>query len=209
MAGASLQAQVQPVAKSAFIATFQGYADKAGIADLFANRFAPDFATAVAEYFAMCIGLPPGGPIQAASPTKLEQDIANAGKNAFKETFQGYDDKYDIATKFGNGLKPIAAAIASWVPLNMTTPAAPPAIPVSPGGPIIWSSSTQIVPVTFSASRTAWQNTFLDDKGMPGVSDTYNISTIFATIFQQVGEFIGIYMSTCQSLPGGGPLQTP
>lgn len=205
----SLKAQVQPVAQQAFKATFLGYDDPNNIATLFAQTFAPKFATAVATYLTLCVGLPPGGPIQAGQTQQLEQDIANAGKEAFKATFIGYEDRHDIATKFGNELKPIAAAIASWVPQNMTIPAAPPAIPVSPGGPVIASPSASVVPVCFKCGKKAFEATFIDQDGSAKGAgwDSMNIATIFATTFQNIGNFIGIYMQTVTSLPGGGPLQ--
>lgn len=204
----SLSAQVLPVAQQSFKATFLGYDDPYAIAQLFAQSFAPDFATAVFNYVKLCTGLPPGGPVQAGSTQQLEQDLFEAGKKAFKATFRGYEDKFDIATKFGTELKPIASSIASWMSQNMTIPAAPPAIPVSPGGPLIVVPSASVVPVCFACGKKAFEATFVDDKGTQQVSyDSKGIATIFATTFQQIGNFLAPYLQTCTSLPGGGPLQ--
>lgn len=203
MPGSTLQAQVQPIAYQAFTAMFRGEIDRPNIAIKFANEFSSKFATGIASYIATCIGLPVGGPITAAPTLQLEQSLFVAGHDALIATFQNEPDTYNIATLFGNEFKPFAAAVASWIPTNLTLLATPPTIPTSPGGPVIAMTSMQTVPVMYSCAQRAMTATFRGER------DTYMLANIFATIMQNIGSLLYTYMQTCSSLPGGGNIIAP
>lgn len=203
MPGATLQAAVQPIAYQAYIATFQGELDRPRIASKFANKFSQLFATGVTSYIATCTGLPVGGPITAGPTATLEQSLFEAGRQALIETFQGESDPKNIAIKFGNGFKPYAAAVAAWIPTNLTVPASPPVLPLSPGGPVIAMTSASTMPVMFACAQQAFINTF------EGEADLRGIALMFANIMQNAGNLLYTYMQTCSSLPGGGPIVTP
>jgi hypothetical protein len=200
---AVFQQAVQSIAENSFKATFQGESDDNNLALKFAMKFAQSLAIATKSYFAQCIGLPVGGPVTPAPPATFTTDIMNAGKDALIETFQGENDDKQLALLFGQGLMTIAAAVASWIPMNMTIPAAPPAMPLSPGGPVIAIPSASVVPQVFTAAQTAYINTF------QGQSTAPPLEILFATQFQQIGLEFGNLMTRCTSLPGGGTLIVP
>jgi hypothetical protein len=76
---------------------------------------------------------------------------------------------------------------------------------------VIASPSASVVPVCFQCGKKAFEATFIGQDGSAKGAgwDSMNIATIFATTFQNIGNFIGTYMQTVTSLPGGGPLQAP
>jgi hypothetical protein len=194
------QQQAKTISENAFKATFQGEKDDNNLASKFSGKFSPAMATATKTYFSQCMGLPIGGPIVPAPPATFANDIMKAGKDAFEATFQGEKDDNKLALLFGQGLMSIAAAVAGWIPMNMTIPAAPPTIPLSPGGAVIFAPSASVVPACLSAGMTAFKNTF------QGQATSPPLEVSFANIFQQLGLEFGNMMSRTMSLPGGGAL---
>ena len=199
-----MSAVLKPIAisisTSAFMATFLGFADVNLISVKFGNKFGDLFTTALKTYVSKCTGLPVGGPVVSYSTSDLQNDLYKAGKEAFTQTFQGFEDVNQLAHKFGTELKPMADIISSYMKTCMTTPAVPPAVPVSPGGPLITIPSAICVPVFLSCSQKGFMATF------QGFADTLGISVLFGTIFSTLGTEVGNYASRCKSAPGGGPL---
>lgn len=195
---ATLQQQSYTIAKNAFIATFVDSRDENSVIEKFSKRWSQDFSKAIQKYVGMCTGIYPGGPVVAASPTTLEQDIFNAAKNALKETYLSNEYDNQVEIDFGNGMKTAAASVAAYMGTCQTILGVYPTF-MSPGGPIIAPPSTSCIPAFKSASHLALTNTF--QKG-----DKQGIAQIFSNIFQQTGSLIGTYVAGCTSLPGGGPL---
>lgn len=192
---------VQPIATKSLTVCFDNLLDNQGIAIKFGDKFADLFSKAVQSYVGMCTGLPIGGPVTRATTVQLEQDLYEAGKQAFTETFIGYDDMNKLADKFGTQLKPIAASIASWIATCQTVLATPPTVSVSPGGPLIVTPSLTVMPAMLQCSRLAIQATF------QGQQDPNNIAELFATQFSLIAPTISTYVQEAVSLPGGGLLQ--
>lgn len=187
------------IAKNAFTGTFIDLRDENGVIDKFANTWSQKFSLAVQKYMSQCIGLPTGGPVTPAVTTTLQQDIYNAARDALKATYLSNDYDNEVENQFAQGISTVASIISSYMATVMTILASPPTIPVSPGGPLIASSSSMCTPVFYSSAMQALLSTF--QKG-----DIGGVATRFASIWQQHGELIGQYVMTCSSLPGGGPL---
>jgi hypothetical protein len=197
---AAFQSQVKNISEQAFKATFQGEKDDNQLATKFSMTFSQKLTLATKTYFSQCIGLPIGGAIVPAPPAQFATDIMNAGKDALTDTFQGEKDDNQLAMLFGQGLMTIASAVASWIPTNLTLPAIPPTMPLSPGGAVIAMPSASVVPACLTAAQTAYRNTFQGQTSAPP------LEMIFATTFQQIGAEFGNMMSRVMSLPGGGAL---
>lgn len=199
MSVALLKQQSYTIAKNAFTGSFVDSRDENGVIEKFANTWSSKFSTAVQKYVGQCIGLPTGGPVTPFATTTLEMDIYNAAVDALKSTYLSSDYDNDVEVQFGNGMKTVAPIISSYMTTVMTILASPPVIPLSPGGPLIATTSSMCTPVFYSAAQMALLGTFLN-------GDVGGVVARFASIWQQHGELIGQYVMTCSSLPGGGPL---
>lgn len=194
-----LQQKSYSIAKNAFIGTFIDSRDEKGIIDKFASTWSKKFSIAVQKYVEQCIGLPVGGPVIPYKITQLKQDIYDAAKDALKSTYLSSDYTTQVENQFAECISIVASIISSYMGTVATTPAAPPTVPVSPGGPLIASTSSMCTPVFNSSAIQALLSTFPN-------GDVGGIATRFASIWQQHGELIGEYVMTCSSLPGGGNL---
>lgn len=191
---------VRSIAYNAKKATHAGQNDMYDTAGLFADTFANIFAPAIQTYFMTCVGLPIGGPVSPGDAASLSNSIVNAAEQAMIAEFRGASDISNIAKLFALQFAPLSAAIAAYTPTIMTIMATPPAMPISPGGPVIAVPSATITPVALSCAQFAMIASF------QGQLDT-GIATLFAAIFSQIGLTIGTYAAEAISLPGGGPLQ--
>lgn len=200
MPAVTLKQQVQPIAKAAIVATFQGQIDKNNIADKFAKKFAEGFANAIYSYVGMCTVLPTGGPVTAATTSKLQQDLIQTAKDAFIAMFQNEQDKNNIADKFSKPFGNFAMSMASYMPTCIVTPSAPPVIPLTPGNFIVCPPSTVCVPSMYQAAYQGMTDSF------QGESDDMQLANLFATQMQNIGNCIQPYVLTCAPLPGGGNL---
>lgn len=200
MPAVTLKQQVQPIAKAAIVATFQGQIDKNNIADKFAKKFAEGFANAIYSYVGMCTVLPTGGPVTAATTSKLQQDLIQTAKDAFIAMFQNEQDKNNIADKFSKQFGNFALSMASYMPTCIVTPSAPPLIPLTPGNFIVCPPSTVCVPSMYQAAYQGMTDSF------QGESDDMQLANLFATQMQNIGNYIQPYVLLCQPLPGGGNL---
>lgn len=199
MSVSMLKSRSRQIAKNAFIGTFIDFRDENGVIDKFANTWSQKFSVAVQKYVGQCIGLPVGGPVTPPKTTTLQQDIYNAARDALKATYLSNDYNNDVENQFAQSISTVASIISSYIATVMTTPAAPPTIPLSPGGPLIASTSSMCTPVFNTSAMQALLSTFQN-------GDVGGVVTRFASVWQQHGELIGQYVMTCSSLPGGGPL---
>lgn len=199
MSVSMLKTRSRQIAKNAFTGTFIDSRDENKVIDAFADVWSQKFSVAVQKYVGICTGLPIGGPVIPASITTLQKDIYDAAKSALKATYLSNDYDNKVEDIFAQNISQVASIISSYMGTVATTPASPPVVHVSPGGPLIASSSSMCTPVFRTTGQAALLATFA--KG-----DIGGIATRFASIWQQHGELIGQYVMTCSSLPGGGPL---
>lgn len=199
MSVSMLKSRSQQIAKNAFTGTFIDSRDENKVIDAFADVWSQKFSIAIQKYVGICTGLPIGGPVIPASITTLQKDIYDAAKSALKATYLSNDYDNKVEDLFAQNISQVASIISSYMGTVATTPAAPPVVPVSPGGPLIASSSSMCTPVFRTTGQAALLATFAE-------GDIGGIATRFASIWQQHGELIGQYVMTCSSLPGGGPL---
>lgn len=200
MPATTLKSQVQPIAKAAIIATFQGEQDKNQIAQKFAQTFAEGFANAIYSYIGMCKATPVGGPVVPYATTKLQHDLIKTAKDAFEAMFQGENDKNLIADKFSKPFGNFAASIAAYMPTCIVTPATPPAMPTTPGMFVTCPPSSVCVSSMFTCAYQGMTKSF------QGETDSYQLANKFAAQMQNIGNCIQPYVLLCQPLPGGGPL---
>ena len=194
-----LKSSSRQIAKNTFTGTFIDSHDENKVIDAFADVWSQKFSVAVQKYVGICTGLPIGGPVIPASITTLQQDIYDAAKSALKTTYLSNDYDNKVEDVFAQNISQVASIISSYMCTVATTPAAPPVVPISPGGPLIASSSSMCTPVFRTSGQAALLATFAE-------GDIGGIATRFASVWQQHGELIGQYVMTCSSLPGGGPL---
>ena len=194
-----LKTRSRQIAKNAFTGTFVDSRDENKVIDAFADVWSQKFSVAVQKYIGMCIGLPTGGPVVPAPITTLQQDIYDAAKSALKATYLSNDYTNQVENVFAQNISQVASIISSYMGTVATIPAAPPVVPVSPGGPLIASSSSMCTPIFRTTGQAALLATFAE-------GDVGGVATRFANIWQQHGLLIGEYVMTCSSLPGGGPL---
>lgn len=195
-----LKTRAYTITKDAFNVTFQGYDDERQLAHKFAIKFSTLFITSMTSYIPMCIGLPVGGPIKPGEVPPLSQSIYNCGKQAFIETFQGYDDENQLAHRFANELKNIAQFISIYVSTCLTVPAAPPTVPLSPGGLVIIKPFSDMEAGFKLHSKLAFDATFQNG------ADSNRLSQLFSDKFKFLAADVSAYISRCKSLPGGGPI---
>lgn len=200
MPAVTLKQQVQPIAKVAITVTFQGQTDENSLATKFADKFSTGFANAIYSYVGMCIAPPIGGPIIAASTSKLKQDLIQTAKDAIIAMFQGESDDNNIADRFSKPFGNFAMSMASYMPTCIVTPSAPPVIPLTPGNFIVCPPSTVCVPSMYQAAYQGMTDSFQDE------SDDMQLANLFATQMQNIGNCIQPYVLTCAPLPGGGNL---
>lgn len=200
MPAVTLKQQVQPIAKAAITATFQGQSDDRSLADKFAKKFAEGFANAIYSYVGSCKALPVGGPVVPYATTKLSQDLIQTAKDSIIAMFQGESDENNIADKFSKPFGNFAASMAAYMPTCVVTPAAPPALQQTPGMFTVCPPSAVCVPSMFTCAYNGMTESF------QGETDTPQLATIFATQMQTIGNCIQPYVLLCQPLPGGGNL---
>lgn len=199
MPAVTLKQQVQPIAKAAIVATFQGQIDKNNIADKFAKKFAEGFANAIYSYVGMCTVLPSGGPVVASSTSKLQQDLIQTAKDAFIAMFQNEQDKNNIADKFSKPFGNFAMSMATYMPTCIVVPASPPVRPITTGPWLTVPPSTVCVPSMYQAAYQGMTDSF------QGETDTYQLANIFALQMQNIGNYIQPYVLSC--IPTGpGPV---
>lgn len=199
MPAVTLKQQVQPIAKAAIVATFQGQIDKNNIADKFAKKFAEGFANAIYSYVGMCTVLPTGGPVTAATTSKLQQDLIQTAKDAFIAMFQNEQDKNNIADKFSKPFGNFAASMVTYMQTCLSILGTPPTM-ITPGGVLITVPSTVCVLSMYQVSYQGMTASF------QGESDDMQLAKLFATQMQNIGNFIQSYISTCIAPAGGGTI---
>lgn len=199
MPAVTLKQQVQPIAKAAITVTFQGQSDDNKLATKFADKFSIGFANAIYSYVGMCTVLPTGGPVTAATTSKLQQDLIQTAKDAFIAMFQNEQDKNNIADKFSKPFGNFALSMASYMPTCIVVPASPPVRPITTGPWLTVPPSTVCVPSMYQAAYQGMTDSF------QGETDTYQLANIFALQMQNIGNYIQPYVLSC--IPTGpGPV---
>lgn len=168
----------------------------------FGDKFGTLYEQAIKNFIGGCIVKPVGGPGSVSKTLSIKSDLQKCGEESFRETFLGESDDKNIAKTFGDEFaNGCYAEHENQVTMWAVIPAAPPVMPVTPGGPIIAVPSVSIIPVMFKALKSALEKTFPDGSG-----DSYNIANKFASKLSTAGIIMGTYALTCKCPPGGGPI---
>lgn len=197
----SFASQINSISINSFHAMYRSELDEYKINELFSNHFSNNFIPILEKYIKQCIGTAAGGYVIAYETNGLKNDLFTLTRNAFIAMYRGEHDEYDIATLFAEEFKPFADVVKQFMSTCMTNLAAPPAIPVSPAGKLILTTGPGILINSLQVcSRNGWISSFRN------YSDEYNIASLFANEFRNIGNVIYEYMSTFESLDGGGNL---